>query len=103
MRASPTFALHRYFERNPYSAEEWQWVAQTLNDLGRAEQAWWARERAERIARNKVRYGHRFALWQETLGQHELARRSLKLVLELDPSYDAARIDLTRVEHAIGL
>ncbi|RLB61901.1 MAG: hypothetical protein DRH08_13215, partial [Deltaproteobacteria bacterium] len=67
------------------------------------EQAWWAKERAERIGRNQVRYGHRFALWLEMVGKPELARRNLKLVLELDPDYAQAREDLTRVEKTIGL
>ena len=95
--------MHRYFERHPRSAEDWQWVAQTLEQQGRTDQAWWARERVERIRRNKARYGHRFALFQEAMGQRESARRTLKAAIEIDPDYAAAREELNRIERRIGL
>ncbi len=95
--------MHHFFRFTPYSPEEWQWCADAYERLGMKDEAWWARERAQRILRNRARYGLRYALWQELSASPELARRTLLQLLQTDPDYAPAQAELDRIEQQIGL
>jgi len=89
--------MTRFFEKNPFAAKEWNWMAQTLGSMGRSEEAALAAERRDRIARNGLRYNHRLARWHELRGDNAQARQVLKQLLTEDPDNQTAREDLARI------
>ena len=90
--------MSRFFERNPFSANEWNWMAETLRSMGRSEEAGAAEDRRDRIKRNELRYIHRLARWQVLRGDFGEARRTLRQLLARDPDNQAAREELTRID-----
>ena len=93
--------MSRFFERNPFVVREWNWMAQTLENMGRSEEARAAMERRDRIARNEQRYRHRVARWHELRGELPQARRLLQQLIQEDPDYQGARADLDRIDRRL--
>jgi tetratricopeptide (TPR) repeat protein len=90
--------MTRFFQRNPFAAREWNWMAQTLESTGRSDEARVAGNNRDRILRNEARYNHRLARWHETRGNREQARQLLRQLIADDPDNRLAREDLARVD-----
>jgi len=89
--------MRRYFEYSAFSPDEWTWMANSLRKLGREQEAAQSEEIVRRINHNRIRYGHRHARWQELTGSTEEAVETLQKVVRMDPGYEAAQADLTRL------
>ncbi|MBD3867598.1 MAG: fused MFS/spermidine synthase [Acidobacteria bacterium] len=90
--------MGRFFERSPFAAKEWNWMALTLDSMGRSDEAREAGDSRDRIIRNEKRYTHRLARWHELRGDVPQARRLLQQLIAADPNNQAAREDLARID-----
>jgi Flp pilus assembly protein TadD len=90
--------MSRFFERNSFAAKEWNWMAQTLESIGRSDEARIAGNNRDRVVRNNNRYTHRLARWYEMRGNREQARQILRQLIVNDPDNRLAREDLARLD-----
>lgn len=86
--------LEQYLAVEPYSATKWEALADAYTRAGRTSDAARALRNRQAAIANNVRTRHRDARFEARFGSKERAAELLRSILEVDPSYAAAKQDL---------